>query len=75
MNFRVYELAPDLSPPEKVYHRVAGIGLLRAESSVTSDGETYISYFFPDDPKTFIVAQGPNRGMIMDSNYDVFLRE
>ena len=69
------ELAPNSSPPEKVYHPMAGIGLLRAESSVTSDGETYISYFFPDDPKTFIVTQGPNRGMRMDSNYDVFLRE
>ena len=70
------ELAPNSSPPEKVYHAMAGIGILRAEPSVTSyGGETYISYFFPDDPKTYIVPQGPNRGMRMDSNYDIFLKE
>ena len=69
------ELAPNSSPPEKVYHAMAGIGILRAEPSVTSYGEIYISYFFPDDQKTYIVTQDPNRGMTMDSNYDVFLKE
>ena len=69
------ELAPNSSPPDKVYHPTAGIGILRPEPSTTSDGESFASYFFPDDPKTYIVKKGPNRGMRMDSNYDVFLRE
>ena len=69
------ELAINSSPPDKVYHPMAGMGILRAEPSITSDGETYFSYFFPDDPKTYIVTQGPNKGMRMESNYDVFLRE
>ena len=55
------DLAPNSAPPEKVYHPKAGIGIVEKELSTTSDGDTFISYFFPNDPKTYIVTQGPNR--------------
>ena len=67
------KLSPNSTPPNKVYHPNAGLGLLEDEPSVTSDGDTFLCYYFPDDPKTFIVSQGPNRGLRMRSIYDVFL--
>ena len=69
------KLSPNSLPPDKVYHPEAGIGIVEEEPSVTPDGDTYINYFFPDDPKTYIVNQGPNRGMRMRSIYNVFLKE
>ena len=69
------KLAPNLVPPGKVYHPMAGLGIVEDEPSITSDGETFINYFFPDDPKTFIVTHGPNRGKREKSIYNVFLKE
>jgi hypothetical protein len=69
------KLSPNTLPPDKVFHPKAGMGIVEEEPSTTSDGDTYINYFFPDDPKTYIVTQGPNRGMRTRSIYNVFLRE
>ena len=69
------KLSPNSLPPDKVYYPEAGIGIVEEEPSVTPDGDTYINYFFPDDPKPYIVNQGPNRGMRMRSIYNVFLKE
>ena len=69
------KLAPNSTPPDKVYHPKAGMGLLEEEPSISPDGDTFINYYFPDDPKTYIVTQGPNRGMRMKSIYNVFLKE
>ena len=69
------KLAPNSVPPGKVYHPMAGLGIVEDEPSSTSDGETFINYFFPDDPKTYIVTQGPNRGKREKSIYNVFLKE
>ena len=69
------KLSPNSLPPDKVFHPEAGMGIVEDEPSITPDGDTYINYFFPDDPKTFIVNQGPNRGMRMRSVYNVFLKE
>ena len=55
------KLSPNSLPPDKVFHPEAGMGIVEDEPSITPDGDTYINYFFPDDPKTFIVKQGPNR--------------
>ena len=53
------ELSPNSTPPQKVFHPNAGIGILEDELSVTSYGDNFLCYFFPDDPKTYIVPQGP----------------
>ena len=67
------ELCPKSFPPTKVFHPKAGIGILEKEHSKTSDGDVFINYYFPDDPKTYVVTQGPNRGLRMPSIYNVFL--
>ena len=69
------KLSSSASPPTKVMHHQAGIGLLEEEPSISPDGDNFINYYFPDDPKTYIVTQGPNRGMRMKSIYNVFLKE
>ena len=67
--------APNSVPPVKVCHPIAELGIVQDEPSSTSDGETFINYFFPDDPKTYIVTRGPNRGMRMKSIKNIFLNE
>ena len=69
------KLSPNTSPPEKVYHPQAGMGIIEDEPSTTPDGETYINYFFPDDQQNYVVTQGPNRGLRMRSIYNVFLKK
>ena len=69
------KLSPNALRPDKVFHPKAGMGIVEEEPSITPDGDTYINYFFPDDPKTYIVTQGPNMGMRMKPNYNAFLRE
>ena len=67
------ELSPNSTPPLKVFHPNAGIGILEDELSVTSYGDNFLCYFFPDDPKTYIVPQGPQKGLRERSLCDVFL--
>ena len=69
------KLSSSDSPTTKVMHPKAGIGLLEVEPLISPVGDTFISYYFPDDPKTYIVTQGPNRGMRMKSIHNVFLKE
>jgi hypothetical protein len=66
------ELSPNSTPPQKVFHPNAGIGILEDEVSV-SCGDNFLCYFFPDDPKTYIVPHGPRKGLRERSLYDVFL--
>ena len=67
------ELVPNTSPPSKVFHPKAGLGIIQEELSSGYDGETFISYHFPDDPNAFVMNQGPNRGERMPSIMQVFL--
>ena len=68
------ELAPNSSPPARVFHPKAGIGILEEEQSVRPDDEDqFFSYLFPDDPNAYVVTQGPNRGQKMESIMEVFL--
>ena len=67
------ELSLNSTPPQKVFHPNAGIGILEDELSVTSYGDNFLCYFFPDDPKTYIVPKGPRKGLRERSLYDVFL--
>ena len=67
------DLLPNTLPPSKVLHPKAGIGHLQQEYSRTSDGDTFVNYEFPEDPKAFIVPHGPNRGKREPSIYNVFL--
>ena len=75
------DLLPNTLPPSKVLHpkpwpkpwAKAGIGHLQQEYSRTSDGDTFVNYEFPEDPKAFIVPHGPNRGKREPSIYNVFL--
>ena len=68
------ELAPNSSPPARVPHPKAGIGILEKEQSVRPDDEDqFFSYLFPDDPNAYVVTQGPNRGQKMESIMEVFL--
>ena len=55
------ELALNASPPLKVYHPKAGVGIKEEEPSRREDG-TFISYHFPDDPNAFVMPYGPQKG-------------
>ena len=66
------QLSLNSTPPHKVFHPNAGIGILEDEVSV-SYGDNFLCYFFPDDPKTYIVPHGPRKGLRERSLYDVFL--
>ena len=66
------ELAPNSSPPSKVYHPKAGVGYIEEEPSRRPDGETFMSYHFPDDPDAFVMPSGPQKGKRMPSIFEVF---
>ena len=55
------ELAFNSSPPLKVYHPKAGVGIKEEEPSTREDG-TFICYHFPDDPDAFVMPYGPHKG-------------
>ena len=43
-------LAPNTSaPPLKVHHPNAGVGMVEEELSRSSNDDTFISFYFPDD--------------------------
>ena len=66
------ELSSNSSPPHKVYHPKAGVGIKEEKPSVREDG-TFISYHFPDDPNAFVMPYGPQKGKQMPSYFEVFL--
>ena len=67
------ELDPNSSPPARVFHPKAGIGILEDEKSRPIDGESSFCYNFPDDPNAYVHSQGPCRGKKEPSIYEVFL--
>ena len=67
------ELATKSSPPVRVFHPKAGIGILEEETSRPIDGESSFCYHFPDDPNAYVHKQGPCRGQKEPSIYEVFL--
>ena len=56
----------------KVYHPKAGVGIKEEDPSVREDG-TFILYHFPEDPNSFVMPYGPQKGMKMPSIFEVFL--
>ena len=66
------ELAFNSSPPLKVYHPKAGVGIKEEEPSIREDG-TFISYLFPGDPDAFVMPYGPHKGEREPSYFEVFL--
>jgi hypothetical protein len=66
------ELAPNSSPPLKVYHPKPGVGIKEKEPSKRED-VTFICYHFPDDPDAFVMPYGPHKGMREPSFFEAFL--
>ena len=66
------ELAPESSPPARVFHPTAGIGILHGEPPDPTEEDSFYSYIFPDDPNAYVLKQGPGRGQKMESIIEVF---
>ena len=66
------ELAPNSSPPARVFHPTAGIGILHGEPPDPTEEDSFYSYIFPDDPNAYVLKQGPGRGQKMESIIEVF---
>jgi hypothetical protein len=66
------ELAPNSSPPARVFHPTAGIGILYREPPDPTEEDSFYSYIFPNDPNAYVVKQGPGRGQKMESIMEVF---
>ena len=66
------ELAPNSSPPARVFHPKAGIGILYGEPPDPTDKDSFYSYVFPEDPNAFVLKQGPARGQKIKSIMEVF---
>ena len=47
--------SPNSTPPYKIDHPNAGIRILEDEPALTSDGDNFLCYNFPDDCNTCIV--------------------
>ena len=66
------ELAPNSSPPARVFHPKAGAGVLHGEPPDPTDEDSFYSYIFPDDPNAFVMMQVPGKGQKMESIMEVF---
>ena len=66
------ELAPQSSPPSRVFHPKAGFEILHGEPSETADEDAFYCYLFHYDPYAYVVDQRPGKGPKMPSTYQIF---